>query len=54
MSHKNNKNSKENQKVQQKSEKELRKMKFETSNELGINNESKKLGKKSGKVLLDE
>ncbi|KYH34965.1 hypothetical protein CLTEP_11290 [Clostridium tepidiprofundi DSM 19306] len=54
MSHKNNKNNKDNKKVNQKTKKEVRKMQFETSNELGVSNESKKLGKKSGRVLLDE
>lgn len=47
MSHKNNKNSKDNKKVGQKTKKELEKMKMETSNEIGTSNESKKLGKKN-------
>ncbi|MGG7163880.1 small, acid-soluble spore protein, alpha/beta type [Clostridium ihumii] len=45
MSHKNNKNSKDNKKAGQKTKKELEKMKMETSNEIGVSNESKKLGK---------
>lgn len=45
MAHKNNKNSKNNKKVGQKTKKELAEMKIETSNELGVSNESKKLGK---------
>ncbi|MFV3014014.1 small, acid-soluble spore protein, alpha/beta type [Clostridium botulinum] len=50
MAHKNNKNSKNNKKVGQKTKKELAEMKIETSNELGVSNESKKLGKnKKGK-----
>ncbi|CAM2756788.1 small, acid-soluble spore protein, alpha/beta type [Hathewaya histolytica] len=48
MSHKNNKNSKQNKKVSQKTRTELEKMKVETANEIGVNNESKKLGKTSG------
>ncbi|MCY6483541.1 small, acid-soluble spore protein, alpha/beta type [Clostridium aestuarii] len=45
MSHKDNKNSKANKKVGQKTKKELSKLKMETSNEIGYSNESKKLGK---------
>ncbi|MCY6356280.1 small, acid-soluble spore protein, alpha/beta type [Clostridium sp. ZS2-4] len=44
MSHKDNKNSKENKKSNRKSKKELAKMKIETSNELGYSSESRKLG----------
>lgn len=45
MSHKNNKNSKDNKKSSQKTQSELKKMQMETANEIGVNNESKKLGK---------
>lgn len=45
MSHKNNKNSKDNKKSNQKTKKELAKMKMETSNEIGYSKESRKLGK---------
>jgi len=45
MSHKDNKNSKDNKKAGQKTKKELDKMKMETANEIGFSNESKKLGK---------
>ncbi|GAA0125415.1 MULTISPECIES: small, acid-soluble spore protein, alpha/beta type [Clostridium] len=45
MSHKNNKNSKDNKKAGQKTKKELEKMNMETSNEVGVSKESKKLGK---------
>jgi hypothetical protein len=45
MSHKDNKNSKDNKKSGQKTKKELNKMNFETSNEIGYSNESRKLGK---------
>ncbi|GAA0718057.1 small, acid-soluble spore protein, alpha/beta type [Clostridium malenominatum] len=45
MSHKNNKNSKNNKKAGQKTKKELTKMRVETANEIGVSNESKKLGK---------
>jgi hypothetical protein len=44
MSHKNNKNSKDNKKAGQKSKKELDKMRMETANEIGVSRESKKLG----------
>lgn len=44
MSHKDNKNSKENKKSNRKTKKELAKMKIETSNELGYSSESRKLG----------
>lgn len=44
MSHKDNKNSKENKKSSRKTKKELAKMKIETSNELGYSSESRKLG----------
>lgn len=45
MSHKDNKNSKDNKKAGQKSAKELDSMRYETANELGVSRESKKLGK---------
>ncbi|WP_298844558.1 small, acid-soluble spore protein, alpha/beta type [Clostridium sp.] len=45
MSHKDNKNSKDNKKAGQKTKKELDKMKMETANEIGFSSESKKLGK---------
>ncbi|MGG5461065.1 small, acid-soluble spore protein, alpha/beta type [Clostridium sp. B9] len=45
MTHKNNKNSKANKKVGQKTKKELEKMKNETANEIGYSKESRKLGK---------
>ncbi len=45
MSHKNNKNSKNNKKAGQKTKKELHKMKIETANEVGYSKESRKLGK---------
>ena len=45
MSHKNNKNSKNNKKAGQKTKKELYKMKIETANEVGYSKESRKLGK---------
>ncbi len=44
MSHKNNKNSKENKKAGQKSKSELKKMRIHTANDVGFSNESKKLG----------
>ncbi|MEL7597193.1 MAG: small, acid-soluble spore protein, alpha/beta type [Clostridiaceae bacterium] len=44
MSHKDNKNNKENKKSNSKTKKELAKMKMETSNELGYSSESRKLG----------
>lgn len=47
MSHKNNKNSKDNKKSGQKTNKELAEMKLNISNSVGTNNESKKLGKSS-------
>lgn len=47
MSHKNNKNSKANKKSGQKTRTEMKKMKVEASNEIGVNNESKKLGHKT-------
>lgn len=50
MSHKNNKNSKENKKVGEKTKQELAKMKMETSNEIGFSNESKKMGKDKKKT----
>ncbi|MCB2307859.1 small, acid-soluble spore protein, alpha/beta type [Clostridium estertheticum] len=45
MSHKDNKNSKDNKKASQKTKKELDKMRMETANEIGVSKESKKLGK---------
>lgn len=45
MSHKNNKNSKQNKKSNPKTKAELNKMKIETADEVGYSNESKKLGK---------
>ena len=45
MSHKNNKNSKDNKKAGEKTKSELHKMKIETANEVGYSNESRKLGK---------
>ncbi|MFT5872908.1 MAG: hypothetical protein ACI8WT_001849 [Clostridium sp.] len=47
MSHKNNKNSKDNKKAGQKTSKELDKMRMETANEIGVSKESKKLGKET-------
>lgn len=44
MSHKNNKNSKDNKKAGQKSKQELSKMRMETADEIGVSRESKKLG----------
>lgn len=45
MSHKNNKNSKDNKKAGQKTKKEVREMQMETANEIGYSKESRKLGK---------
>ncbi|MGV8981181.1 small, acid-soluble spore protein, alpha/beta type [Clostridium sp.] len=45
MSHKDNKNSKDNKKANPKTKQELSKMKMETANEIGVSKESKKLGK---------
>lgn len=45
MSHKNNKNSKDNKKSWQKTKAELQKMRVETANEVGYSKESRKLGK---------
>lgn len=45
MSHKNNKNSKDNKKSGQKTKKELEKMKNETADEVGYSKQSRKLGK---------
>jgi len=44
MSHKNNKNSKDNKKAGQKSKKELDIMRVQTANDVGVSKESKKLG----------
>ena len=44
MSHKNNKNSKDNKKAGQKTKTELDKMRIQTANEIGVSRESKKLG----------
>lgn len=54
MAHKNNKNSKDNKRSNQKTRKELEKMKNETANEIGYSRESRKLGKnKERKVPYD-
>ena len=45
MSHKNNKNSKQNKKSNPKTKVELNKMKIETADEVGYSKESRKLGK---------
>ncbi|MFD3155406.1 small, acid-soluble spore protein, alpha/beta type [Haloimpatiens sp. FM7330] len=45
MAHKNNKNNKNNQKVSPKTKSELKEMEVEMSEEIGSNNESRKLGK---------
>ncbi|MBS4958123.1 MAG: small, acid-soluble spore protein, alpha/beta type [Clostridium sp.] len=45
MSHKNNKNSKDNKKSGKKTKAELQKMRVETANEVGYSKESRKLGK---------
>lgn len=45
MSHKNNKNSKENKKAGQKTHKELKEMEQNTKDKVGFSDESKKLGK---------
>jgi hypothetical protein len=47
MSHKDNKNSKDNKKAGQKTKPELAKMKMEMANEVGVSKESKKLGKET-------
>lgn len=44
MSHKNNKNSKDNKKAGQKTRHELDKMRVQTANDIGVSKESKKLG----------
>ena len=44
MSHKNNKNSKDNKKAGQKTKKELDIMRIHTANDVGFSKESKKLG----------
>lgn len=44
LAHKNNKNSKSNKKASKKAKDELNKMKFETANDVGYSNASKKLG----------
>ena len=49
MSHKDNKNSKDNKKANQKTKKELNDMKMETANEIGYSKESRKLGKDTPK-----
>ena len=48
MSHKNNKNSKDNKKSGQKTKAELQKMRVETANEVGYSKESRKLGDEYG------
>ncbi|GAB6167622.1 small, acid-soluble spore protein, alpha/beta type [Clostridium carnis] len=45
MSHKNNKNSKDNKKSSQKTKAEVKKMQVETADEVGYSKESRKLGK---------
>lgn len=50
MSHKNNKNSKDNKKAGQKTKAELQKMRVETANEVGYSKESRKLGKNKERV----
>lgn len=45
MSHKNNKNSKDNKKAGQKTKAEVKKMKIETANEVGYSEESRKFEK---------
>lgn len=45
MSHRDNKNSKENKKAAPKTHKELKKMEDNTKDNLGFSNESRKLGK---------
>ena len=45
MSHSDNKNSKDNKKSNDKTKKDLDRMKVETSDEIGYSKESKKLGK---------
>lgn len=45
MSHKNNKNSKDNKKVGEKTKKEIEDMKMEISNDIGFSSQTKKLGK---------
>ncbi|MGL5381583.1 small, acid-soluble spore protein, alpha/beta type [Clostridium sp.] len=45
MSHKNNKNSKDNKKAGQKTKAEVKKMQVETADEVGYSKESRKLGK---------
>jgi hypothetical protein len=49
MSHKNNKNSKDNKKAGEKTKKEIQSMKMEISNDIGLSSESKKLGKNKPK-----
>lgn len=49
MSHKNNKNSKDNKKAGEKTKKEIEDMKMEISNDIGFSNQSKKLGKNKPK-----
>ncbi len=45
MSHKDNKNSKDNKKAGEKTKKELQSMKVETANEIGFSSQTRKLGK---------
>lgn len=45
MSHKDNKNSKNNKKAGRKTKKELENMKMETANDVGVSSQTKKLGK---------
>ncbi|NMM64180.1 small, acid-soluble spore protein, alpha/beta type [Clostridium sp. P21] len=49
MSHKNNKNSKDNKKAGNKTKEELHKMKMEISNDIGFSSQTKKLGKNKPK-----
>ncbi|AKA70626.1 small, acid-soluble spore protein, alpha/beta type [Clostridium scatologenes] len=49
MSHKNNKNSKDNKKVGKKTKKEIEDMKVEISNDIGFSSQTKKLGNNKAK-----
>jgi hypothetical protein len=50
MSHKDNKNSKDNKKSGEKTKRDLDRMKVETSDEIGYSKESKKLGKDKSRL----
>lgn len=50
MSHKDNKNSKDNKKSNEKTKRDLDRMKVETSDEIGYSKESKKLGKDKSRL----